>query len=163
MDNNIKTMINEESDNEELFYKISDYALEKEIKEGYDKLEENEKNLFMVGKILMEVNNGGFDQYFLNTEGIYARDTLHFLKLIGETKFSKLFSEAVNIFESDTTDDEKYDDFNELDDDFYEFDITAYKNLYDKCISYIRERVKQLQLIRNFLIWSNNCKFTIYK
>jgi hypothetical protein len=142
MDNNIKIMLNEDCDSEELFYKISDYALEKEIEESYDELEENEKNLFMVGKILMEVNNGGFDQYFLNTEGIYARDTLHFFDLIGETDFSKLLSEAINIFESDKTDDEKYDDFNELDDDFYEFESTAYKNLYDRCISYIRDRVK---------------------
>jgi hypothetical protein len=142
MDNNIKIMINEACDNEELFYKVSDYALEKEIEEGYDKLDENEKNLFMVGKILMEVNNGGFDQFFLNTEGIYARDTLHFLNLIGEMKFSKLLSEAVNIFESDKTDDEKYDDFNKLDDNFYEFESTAYENLYDKCISNIRDRVK---------------------
>jgi hypothetical protein len=142
MDYNIKNMLNEDCDNEELFNNISDYTLEKEIDKGYDKLDENEKYFFMVGKILMEVNNGGFDQYFLNTEGIYARDTLHILNEIGEFNFSKLLSEAVNIFESDKTDDEKYDAFDQLDNDFYDFKSIAYKNLYDKFIGYIRDRVK---------------------
>lgn len=61
MDYNIKIMLNEDCDNEDLFNNISDYTLEKEIDEGYDKLDENEKYFFMIGKILMEVNNGGFD------------------------------------------------------------------------------------------------------
>ena len=142
MDKKIKVMLDEEWDNEELFYKISDYFIDKEIKEGYKKLDENEKYLFAVGKLLMEVNNGGFDQYFLNTEGVYAKDTLHFFYLIGETEFSKLFSRAINIFESDKTDDEKYDAFSVLDDEFYELESSAYENLYDKCISYVKEQVK---------------------
>ena len=142
MANDIKIMLNDDCENEELFHKISDYALEKESGEGFDKLDENEKSLFMVGKLLMEVNNGGFDQYFLNTEGIYAKDTLHFLKLISEIEFSSLLNKAVNIFESNKTDDEKYDEFNDIDDEFYEFDSTLYDSLYDKCISYIRHRIK---------------------
>lgn len=142
MANDIRIILIEDYGNEELFYKITDYALEKEIEEGYDKLDENEKSLYMVGKILMEVNNGGFDQYFLNTEGVYARDTLYFLNLIGEMKFSNLLNKAVNIFESDKTDDEKYAEFDNLDDEFYEFGSTIYEDLYDKCISYIRGRVK---------------------
>lgn len=144
MDKKIKAMLDEEWDNEELFYNISDYCIDKEIKDGYEKLDENEKHFFAIGKLLMEVNNGGFDQYFLNTEGEYIRDTLHFLNLIGETEFSKLFSKAVNIFESDKTDDEKDDAFCELDDEFYELESSAYENLYDKCISYIKEQVKWL-------------------
>jgi hypothetical protein len=142
MANDIKIMLNDDYENEELFYKISDYTLEKEIEEGFDKLDENEKSLFMVGKLLMEVNNGGFDQYFLNTEGLYAKDTLHFLKLISEIEFSNLLNKAVDIFESDKTDDKKNDDFNDIDDDFYEFDSTLYESLFDKCISYIRRRTK---------------------
>ncbi len=142
MVNDISNMLNKDCGNEELFYEISDYALEKEIEEGYDKLDENEKNFYMVGKILMELNNGGFDQYFLNTEGIYARSTLHFLNLIREIDLSNLLNKAVNIFESDKTDDEKYDDFNKLDDEFYEFGSNLYDELYDKCINHIRGRVK---------------------
>lgn len=142
MNNYLKMILNENEENEELFYKATDYALEKEIEEGFDKLDENERYLFMVGKILMEVNNGGFDQYFLNTEGIYARDTLQFLNLIYEINFLKLLNKAVNIFESDKTDDEKYDEFDELDDEFYELNGTVYEDLYKKCICYVRERVK---------------------
>ena len=31
----------------------------------------------------MEVNSGRFDQYFLDTDGQYARDNMQFLTLIG--------------------------------------------------------------------------------
>lgn len=48
----------------------------------------------------------------------------------------------MNIYESDKTDDEKYDAFDNLDNEFYNFKGIAYKKLYDKFISYIRELVK---------------------
>jgi len=42
-----------------------------------------------------EVNNGGFSQYFLNTEGKYAKETLEALKLIGAHHTEKLLQQAM--------------------------------------------------------------------
>lgn len=142
MINYANIVLNENEKNETIFYKATDYALEKELEAGFDELDEIEKYLFMVGKILMEVNNGGFDQYFFNTDGIYARETLQFLNLIDEIKISNLLFKAVSIFDTDKSDDEKYDEFNGLDKEFYELSITDYEDFYNKCICYIRERVK---------------------
>jgi len=36
----------------------------------------------MADTYIMEVNNGGFDQYLLNTDGNYASDTLSFLEKV---------------------------------------------------------------------------------
>lgn len=142
MINYANIVLNENEKNETIFYKVTDYALEKELEAGFDELDEIEKYLFMVGKILMEVNNGGFDQYFFNTDGIYARETLQFLNLIDEIKISNLLFKAVSIFDTDKSDDEKYDEFNGLDKEFYELSSTDYEDFYNKCICYIRERVK---------------------
>jgi hypothetical protein len=142
MINYANIVLNENEKNETIFYKATDYVLEKELEAGFDELDEIEKYLFMVGKILMEVNNGGFDQYFFNTDGIYARETLQLLNLIDEIKISNLLFKAVSIFDTDKSDDEKYDEFNGLDKEFYELSSTDYEDFYNKCICYIRERVK---------------------
>jgi hypothetical protein len=142
MINYANIVLNENEKNETIFYKATDYVLEKELEAGFDELDEIEKYLFMVGKILMEVNNGGFDQYFFNTDGIYARETLQFLNLIDEIKISNLLFKAISIFDTDKSDDEKYDEFNGLDKEFYELSSTDYEDFYNKCICYIRERVK---------------------
>lgn len=44
---------------------------------------EGEKKLSGVGILIAQVNNGGFDQYFFNTNGEYAEDTLEFLNECG--------------------------------------------------------------------------------
>lgn len=141
MTDDIKEMLDGNYENEELFYKVTDYLAEKENEDGFNKLSEVEKNLFMVGQVLMEVNNGGFDQYFLNTDGEHARDNLNFFNLINEITFSSLLNKAVNVFESDMTDDEKYDEFDEIDSEFYELDGSAYEDLYDKCINYLENNL----------------------
>ncbi|HOA90767.1 MAG TPA: DUF4375 domain-containing protein [Bacillota bacterium] len=95
-----------------------------------------------MGKLPMEVNSGRFDQYFLDTDGQYARDTLQFLTLIGEAEFSKLLADAIDIYESDQTDDDKYDVYSELDNSFYQLKSSVYEDLYDRCMSYVRKQVE---------------------
>lgn len=142
MENDIAAMFNKNYDNEELFYKVTDYVTDKAIEDGIDKLSKIEKNFFMVGKVIMEINNGGFDQYFLNAEGVYVSDTLKFLNQIEEIYFSNLLEKAIAIYESHSSDGEKYDKFSELDSKFYEFDSIAYEELYSKCISYLKDNLE---------------------
>ncbi len=142
MDKYYKTILSEDYGSEEMFYKISDYALEVGIKDGFDKLDEFEKKFFMVGFLLMEVNNGGFDLYFVDGEGQkYARHTLQFLNLIGENNFSNLLNMAINVFESNKTYDEKFKELDNIDSEFYKFLTLEYNNLYEKCIGYLKDNV----------------------
>ena len=45
-----------------------------------------------------EINNSGFDQYFYNTSGNYANDTIETLNLIGANKTAKILEAAIEIF-----------------------------------------------------------------
>ena len=144
MINNIKEILEGNWENEDVFFELTNYVMDKGIEEGFDSLNENEKYLFMVLKMLMEVNNGGFHQYFLNTDGVYSKDTLHFLNLIKETNFSNLLNKSINIFEMKITDDEKIHNLNELDSEFYEFDENKYKSLYEKCVDYLKDSLKNI-------------------
>jgi uncharacterized protein DUF4375 len=45
-----------------------------------------------------EVNNGGFDQYFQNSSGRYANDTVDTLKLIGANGTAKILESAIEMF-----------------------------------------------------------------
>lgn len=137
---NFKDIMNDNSNDSELFNKVTDYSIDKEIEEGFENLSTIEKNLFMIGKLLLEVNNGGFDQYFLNTEGKYAKGTIKFLNSIGESNFSKLFCQATDILYSDLDEDEKYEEFEELDIEFFNFD-REYNKLYEKCIQYVKNNL----------------------
>ena len=142
MINNIKEILEGNLESEDIFFELTNYVMDKGIEEGVDSLSEDEKYLFMVLKMLMEVNNGGFHQYFLNTDGVYSKDTLHFLNLIKETNFSNLLNKSINIFEMKITDDEKIHNLNELDSEFYEFDEDIYKSLYEKCVDYIKDSLR---------------------
>lgn len=45
-------------------------------------------------QLLAEVNNGGFDQYFFNSSGDNAEETIHALEIIGATKTAALLWQA---------------------------------------------------------------------
>ncbi|MEP6612841.1 MAG: DMP19 family protein [Mucilaginibacter sp.] len=49
-----------------------------------------------------EVNNGGFDQYFSNSSGMYADETIKTLKLIGADKTAKILEAAIEPFPNKT-------------------------------------------------------------
>lgn len=80
-----------------------------------------------------EVNNGGFDQFFLNSSGRYARQTLDALKAIGATHTVELLNAAIATAypegypdnpdeHEDTSDaDDALNKLSELDDRFLEY------------------------------------------
>ncbi|NLN03979.1 MAG: DMP19 family protein [Clostridiaceae bacterium] len=105
---------------------------------GFDSLSEPEKNVFIADKYIVEVNNGGFDQYFFNTDGKYASDTLSFLEKVGERNFSHLLAKALDIYTRDITEEEKLDKFDELDSTFYDLDSGAYTQFYEKMLNHLK-------------------------
>jgi len=120
--------------NKEKFYKIAELLYKKDIQS----LSEAERLIVYVDKYLAEVNNGGFDQYFWNTEGEFADDTLRLLNELNEQDFSRLLKKAIEIFNSEKDEDEKYDEFNELDNEFYKLNVKDYDNLYRLCVENLR-------------------------
>lgn len=141
-----ETIVNENYGNEELFYKIFDYYYPtKHEEEDFSKLDEIEKNFFMVGVLLSEVNSGGFDFYFVDAEGEkYARHTLDFLNSIGEKNFSYLLEKATGIFESEKVYDKKFKELDIIDDEFYKFRTNEYNELYEKCIRYLKNELSKI-------------------
>lgn len=141
MSSNINEILNSNVESmEELFNQLIDYAMDKEIKKGYKGLEPIEQKLFIVGKYLMEVNNGGLDQYFIHTDGQYAKETIKFLKSIEEANFLEILNKAYEIYRSDMDEDEQYEALEELDIDFFNFE-REYNKLYEKCIKYVKDSI----------------------
>lgn len=134
MDDDIRALTGSGEDLTEQFDELSDKAIEKENEEGYEALSERERPLFLAGKLLMEVNNGGFDQYFLNTEEEVVEDTLEFLEEEEEAHFLPLLKEAWAIYGSDQSDDDKFDALTEVDDAFYSMDLAEFEALYRLCL-----------------------------
>ena len=63
-----------------------------------DKLTEPQKVIFFNQNLEREINNGGFDQFFVNSSGDYAHETLGSLKLVGAEKTAAILQQAIDQF-----------------------------------------------------------------
>jgi hypothetical protein len=63
-----------------------------------DKLTEPQRLFYLNQNLEREVNNGGFNQYFINSSGDYAHETLGSLKAIGADITAKLLQKAIDQF-----------------------------------------------------------------
>ncbi|WMJ90263.1 DMP19 family protein [Anaerocolumna sp. MB42-C2] len=145
MQDYLMEVLGENRDNEEIFYTITDYANETINENGFDDLTDVEKKIFMISTYLTEVNNGGFDQYFLNTKGVYARDTADFLDYIGDDKFSRILDEAISIFKAVISDDKKMREFDKLDNNFYDIGSDSYDLLYKRIIEHFKNNLDYIK------------------
>ncbi|MGG2027583.1 DUF4375 domain-containing protein [Gottfriedia sp. S16(2024)] len=115
---------------EDLYLEISDKIIEKESKNGVEALSENERNFYLIDSLLMELNNGGFDQYFLNWTGEHWQETVSILDNLGISFLSNLVKKASEIYRSDKAEDDILDELNELDNVFYNH--LNYEDTYEK-------------------------------
>lgn len=63
-----------------------------------DKLTEQQKQFFYNQCLEREVNNGGFNQYFWNSSGDFAHQTIQSLKAIGANKTADILQKAIDQF-----------------------------------------------------------------
>lgn len=63
-----------------------------------DTLTPSQRYFYLNQSLEREVNNGGFDQYFLNSSGDNAHDTLDSLKAIGASRTVALLQRAIDVF-----------------------------------------------------------------
>ena len=100
-----------------------------------DDMTDHEKLFMYIEELEREVNNGGFWQYFYNSSGEYAMQTVGALKTIGAEHTAGLLSKAIEVFPDSnvpTDRDERIgaieslgngvkEEWNDLDDQFQEY------------------------------------------
>jgi len=89
--------------------------------------------VYVIWGLQAEINNGGFNQYYFNSSGQFAKMTPGALRLVGATKFADLVAKANGIFEIENKKITKHQDgtlegfsksyndnpLNHFDDEFY--------------------------------------------
>ena len=70
--------------------------------DNLERLTQPQKNFFFNQNLEREINNGGFNQYFYNSSGDYAQETLTSLQAIGANKTADILRQAIDQFPSST-------------------------------------------------------------
>ena len=121
----------------------------------FESLNQYEKNVLFILMLEGEVNNGGFDQYFFNSSGEYAHETLKALEEIKANQMAEILNSAIKEFPTlpipkDTEQrrelmedipDSISDTWDKLDDEFYEYP----ENLTELVIEYVRANKKEFE------------------
>jgi hypothetical protein len=77
---------------------MSDLVFAREQATGYAQLTPAERVVFCLDGLEREVNNGGFAQFFENSAGDHAMDTIEALKTLGAAQMAALVADAVSVF-----------------------------------------------------------------
>jgi hypothetical protein len=64
----------------------------------FSKLTEHQKLFYLYQNLEREINNGGFDQYFSNSSGENAHETILSLEAIGANKTADILQKAIDQF-----------------------------------------------------------------
>lgn len=121
------------SKTEEFYLQKAKNTRDKESKVGIDGLDNNERELFLIDNFLMEVNNGGFEQYFSNKSGEYWNETLNILEKLELVNIADLGKKAFKAYQSTVYDEEKLDMIDTFDNKFYK--IKSYQKIYKKLLA----------------------------
>lgn len=79
---------------------LHDYFYENKLYEKeFDILLNDDKYIYLILGIEIQVNNGGFSQYLFNSSGKYAIETIDALNNVGAKKTAKLLEKCIEIAE----------------------------------------------------------------
>lgn len=123
------------------FNLLSEHIFKHYLESGYDSLTDKEKSIRDIDIFLQDVNNGGLDQYFNNTECMQTRvdDLLDMLRKFEDDTYTPLICIGLDIYNGQLDQAEKSSKLHELDKIFYKLDIFEYARLYKCCIKYDKE------------------------
>ncbi len=133
---NLDTLLNSEDTNgsiielDNFIGELCDYG------DAFSKLTTYQKLFYLNQNLEREINNGGFNQYFCNSSGDNAHETILSLKAIGADKTAEILQKAVDQFPNETVpkDKDKRNEiveqiektagevWNNLDQKFYEYE-----------------------------------------
>ena len=130
----IESLLNQTEDDSLLIH-LSQYVFDKYYKKGFDNLTKPEQIFFMIDQFEMEINNGGFEQYYGNSASDYAQDVPFALESIGASYTADLVRKGNSLFPNglppkiwpdrqvllDSIVDDIRDQLSELDNAFYEY------------------------------------------
>jgi hypothetical protein len=98
-----------------VFFVIYEELQKKVSKVGLDGLRDNEKQFFPIYDLLVEFNNGGFEQYFKNCSGQYYNEAISVLDKLDLIRLSELVKKAKAIYDNHVDEAVKFDLLSELD------------------------------------------------
>ena len=70
--------------------------------ESIDTLTQQQKNFYFNQNLEREINNGGFNQFYINSSGDFAHETVESLKAIGADKTAEILKNANGQFPNQT-------------------------------------------------------------
>lgn len=85
-----------------------------EYREKIDRLNESQKILLIVENLEREINNGGFHQFYWNSSGDYANETINALIRIGANKTAEIVKKANSEFKNGSVPKDRAERQNEL-------------------------------------------------
>lgn len=134
--NYIEEILENQGSDEDKFYAIADKIAEKEAEVSFNSLKVEEKNIFMIDTLLSELNGGGLDDYFFNTDSKYSADTVNVLKMIGLPEFAEIINQASILYNEDGTNEDKFDALIKFEDRIFE--QVDFEALYKACVHYLK-------------------------
>jgi len=113
----------------EFICQITDYG------EDISELSQPQKNFYYIQLLEAEINNGGFDQYFFNSAGEFAQETILALGEINAIKTVTILQSAIECFPNKIAPKDRFDrqtameeinnreeSFDVLDEKFYKYE-----------------------------------------
>lgn len=140
MANEIKDILNMSYKRDEIMEKLYEHVTNIEKTKGYEALTKIEINIYHVGVLEEDLNIRGFGQYFKHTKGKYVNETLAFLQEIEAFNLYYLLDGAYKIFASTFSEEDKMDEYAELDEEYFELDEEMWE-YYGKCIKYFKNNI----------------------
>ena len=77
---------------------LFDHVQRRIVEDGFDSLTQTEVLVFCMWDLVCEVNNGGFDQFFFNSSGDLAHETLAGLRTIGASNTAAFLAGLMSRF-----------------------------------------------------------------
>ena len=123
------------SDTENYLIALSEKICPRLWDDGWDTLSHGEQVFACVWQLEAEINNGGFDQFYSNSAGDFAIETVNALEEIGAAHTAEIVRRANGLFDGakppkdrdereealETIRDDHEDDLEQLDSAFYEY------------------------------------------
>ncbi len=95
----VEKIIKSTDDTNKIIIEIDNYICELcQWGEKMENLSNLQKCFYFNQNLEREINNGGFSQYFFNSSGDYALETIESLNLIGANKTAKILEKAIAQF-----------------------------------------------------------------
>lgn len=126
-----------EADDETLYDTLQDLLYDKIFYgDCMDVLSEEEKVFLSMAELEIEVNNGGFDQFFFNTDNEWNDMLVYAAHEIGAHEIAKICEKAISILSLHLDSESQMERLDECDEDFYHESCDDISSL---CSRYARE------------------------